>query len=277
MGSCHGTVEGENCHAAVMWAMEHGIVVNPECYPDLYQGSSWAEFQLHLHRMGVADCAEPVHTCQKSKPGDRCYEAVARHIEQNITNLPEGQNWTAGATFQEVQMHLHVAGHIGGCYNPCPGCHTALPSETCCAGVIWAMEHGIHTQPDQYCDLNANSDFVDFQECLHQQKAHGCPMPCRKCGKPVEWDSCYNATIWAKEKGILIYPQWFPTLTPQSSFDDFQEFLHADGLHEHKYGFRACLEPCRIYSHIRLLTLLIVPKCGISRGAQQEPGTALGL
>merc|ERR1712048_651126 len=70
--SCHGTVEGENCHAAVMWAMEHSIVLNPECYPDLYQGSSWAEFQLHLHRMGVADCAEPVHTCEKTKPGDRC-------------------------------------------------------------------------------------------------------------------------------------------------------------------------------------------------------------
>jgi len=110
------------------------------------------------------------------------------------------------------------------------------------------MEHGIHIHPDQYCGLNANSNFLDFQECLHQQKSHGCPMPCRKCGEPVEWDSCYNGTIWAKEKGILIYPQWYPTLTPQSSFEDFQEFLHGDGFHMPAYGFRTCPEPCRNYS-----------------------------
>jgi hypothetical protein len=253
--SCYSTVEGDSCHAAVIWAMEHGVVLHPECYPYLYQGSSWAEFQLHLYAnpkmMVVGNCEEPVHTCEKTMPGDRCYETVKKYIEQNRTKLPGGNKWSVGATFEEVQMMMHVdggAGHIGGCYNPCPGCHTALPSETCYAGVTWAMEQGIHMHPERFCGLDATSSFLDFQECLHEQKAAGCPMPCRHCAAPVKWDSCYNATVWAIEDGLRIYPHWYPTLTAESSFEEFQEFLHADGFHEHKPRFYPCPEPCRNYS-----------------------------
>eukprot|EP00443_Scrippsiella_acuminata_P053486 CAMPEP_0115416256 /NCGR_PEP_ID=MMETSP0271-20121206/23522_1 /TAXON_ID=71861 /ORGANISM="Scrippsiella trochoidea, Strain CCMP3099" /LENGTH=302 /DNA_ID=CAMNT_0002840621 /DNA_START=17 /DNA_END=925 /DNA_ORIENTATION=- len=253
--SCYGTVEGDTCHAAIVWVMKHGVVSQPECYPNLYQGSSWPEFQLHLHgnpqMMRAGNCEEPVHTCQKTQPGDGCYEEVKRFMENNITKLPGGKEWTIGDSFWDIQMLMHVsgvAGHIGGCYNPCPGCHTALPSETCYAKVVWAMEEDIDTHPERYCGLDSNSSFLDFQKCLHEQKAHGCPMPCRKCAAPVEGDSCHKAVTWLMKYGLNINPDGYPTLTPQASFEEIQEFLHSTGYHQHQAGFTPCPEPCRNYS-----------------------------
>merc|ERR1712066_121327 len=57
--SCHDTKEGERCYTAVMWAMEHGIVVHPEWYPGLHVGSGFAEFQAHMHEGNRERCPEP--------------------------------------------------------------------------------------------------------------------------------------------------------------------------------------------------------------------------
>jgi hypothetical protein len=46
------------------------------------------------------------------------------------------------------------------------------------------------------------------------------------CHDAVEGDICYNDTIWAKDYAINTRPQWYPGLTNESSFSDFQAHLH---------------------------------------------------
>merc|ERR1712217_279325 len=72
--SCHDTKEGERCYTAVMWAMEHGIVVYPEWYPGLHVGSSFAEFQAHMDNIGHGGCSYPCDICHTSVSGEQCYQ-----------------------------------------------------------------------------------------------------------------------------------------------------------------------------------------------------------
>ena len=60
------------------------------------------------------------------------------------------------------------------------------------------------------------------------------------CHVAVETDECYGHVLWAMETGINSYPSWYPDLSAQSSFVDFQAFLHQSG-----HGFGTCPQPCR--------------------------------
>lgn len=46
------------------------------------------------------------------------------------------------------------------------------------------------------------------------------------CHDAVPGEVCYNDTIWAKDYAINTRPQWYPGLTHESSFADFQAHLH---------------------------------------------------
>jgi len=237
-GSCHDTVEGESCYTAVAWAMHYGIVLHPEWYPGLHVGSSFGEFQKHLRQVGHGGCMEPCDLCRTAQPGDQCHTAVIFAMDHGINLHPEQyDNLTAGATFEEFQRLLHRAG-IAGCPWPCPTCHTALPSEECYTGVVWAMEHGIHMHPEWYTGLTADSSFVDFQEYLHNTRQSRCPYPCGHCHTSLVGEVCFEGMTLAMELLIKIHPEWYPELTPQSSFEDVQAHLHEG-------GFNQCPEPCK--------------------------------
>merc|ERR1712187_583747 len=236
--SCHDTKEGESCYTAVMWAMEHGIVMHPEWYPGLHVGSSFAEFQAHMNHISHGGCAEPCDICHTAEPGEQCYAAVRWAMHYGVKFFPESYgNLSAGATFEEFQRVLHLQGREG-CTWPRPGCHTALPSETCYAGVVWAREHGIHQHPEWYSSLNADSSFEDFQAVLHRSKVNRCPEPCGVCHPVVEGGLCYMAVMWVIEHGIHLHPEWYPMLPKSPSFEEAQAFLHQGGVGE-------CPAPCR--------------------------------
>jgi hypothetical protein len=238
--SCHDTKEGESCYTSVMWAMEHGIVMHPEWYPGLHVGSSFAEFQAHMDKIGHGGCKGPCDICQTSKPGEQCYEAATWAMEHGITLHPEAYgNLTSGSTFEEFQRFLYFEG-LEGCKWPCSKCHTAVPDETCHAGVVWAMQHGIHEHPEWsiYSGLDADSSFVDFQAALHRHQINRCPEPCGLCHTAVEGEPCYEGVMWEMEYGIRLHPEWYPELTTNSSFEDVQAHLHEG-------NFNQCPEPCR--------------------------------
>lgn len=46
------------------------------------------------------------------------------------------------------------------------------------------------------------------------------------CHDAVPGEVCYNDTVWAKDYAINTRPQWYPGLTNESSFADFQAHLH---------------------------------------------------
>merc|ERR1719188_2446066 len=56
---CKDAVEGEWCHAAVSWAMAHGIHKHPAWYPNLTAESTFHDFQAHLYAHGKATCQVP--------------------------------------------------------------------------------------------------------------------------------------------------------------------------------------------------------------------------
>ncbi|CAK0813213.1 unnamed protein product [Prorocentrum cordatum] len=63
------------------------------------------------------------------------------------------------------------------------------------------------------------------------------PVPTAPCHTAAPGEECHGHVAWAKQDGIRVSPQWYPGLSPESSFEDFQEHLWMHGLGE-------CERPC---------------------------------
>merc|ERR1712232_19436 len=120
----------------------------------------------------------------------------------------------------------------------------------CYDNVKWAMDTGVSQHPDWYNGLTEDSPFEDFQLELHKQGKSGCGFPCAltttttttttttfPCTDAEPGSECYRAVDWAMNTGIKQHPDWYPGLSPASSFRDFQLSLH-------KKGDDLCDMPC---------------------------------
>mmetsp|Transcript_34361 Transcript_34361/g.94977 ORF Transcript_34361/g.94977 Transcript_34361/m.94977 type:complete len:315 (-) Transcript_34361:159-1103(-) len=58
------------------------------------------------------------------------------------------------------------------------------------------------------------------------------------CHSAVRGEACYMHVRWAMDTGIHLHPQWYPGLTSESSFGEFQAHMHEKSLGE-------CPEPCK--------------------------------
>eukprot|EP00415_Alexandrium_ostenfeldii_P002312 UN2312 len=56
---CHAAVPGDACHRATTYAMTIGFAHHPELYMGLKKTSSFEDFQMHLYKIGHADCPRP--------------------------------------------------------------------------------------------------------------------------------------------------------------------------------------------------------------------------
>jgi len=138
-------------------------------------------------------------------------------------------------------------------------CQDAVIDDLCYNDTIWAKEYAIHTRPEWYPGLTNQSSLADFQAHLHYCFWGRCPMPCastslHSCQMVGRfWDStgcqdavqgieslseCFNEVSWAMDYGINQRPDWYPTLTNQSSFGEFQAQLSK------RPGSNHCPEPC---------------------------------
>merc|ERR1719362_2288439 len=96
------------------------------------------------------------------------------------------------------------------------------------------MEHGIRQHPEWYPDLTPESPAEAFQDHLYRSGHGNCPQPCsvpseppvEACRRAVQGDECYVHVEWAMQHGITLNPETYPGLTPTSSFEEFQAFLH---------------------------------------------------
>mmetsp|Transcript_105810 Transcript_105810/g.264943 ORF Transcript_105810/g.264943 Transcript_105810/m.264943 type:complete len:285 (+) Transcript_105810:103-957(+) len=138
-------------------------------------------------------------------------------------------------------------------------CHDAVLGEACYEDTMWAKSHAINTRPHWYPGLTNESSFADFQAHLHYCYWNRCPMPCAStsqhkcemvgrfwsnanCQDATQGSKCHREVTWAMEHGIYLYPEWYPSVTEQSSFREFQARLfrgQQSGL-EHN----DCPEPC---------------------------------
>lgn len=119
-------------------------------------------------------------------------------------------------------------------------CHDAVEGEMCYNHAAWAHREGIHSHPEWYPGLTNESSFADVQAHFNLCYWNRCPRPCAStsqvsCIVPEHSDGCYDSVagekchddaIWAKEYAINTRPEWYPGLTNESSFADFQAHLH---------------------------------------------------
>lgn len=56
-------------------------------------------------------------------------------------------------------------------------CHTSQPGDDCYPHITWAMNSGIHSNPEWYAGLTPASSLEDFQTLLHKTRPE-CPLPC---------------------------------------------------------------------------------------------------
>jgi len=158
-------------------------------------------------------------------------------------------------------------------------CRTSIAGEECHGSVTWAKETGIQLHPDWYPGLSTQSTFEDFQYLLHKgghgpdqngaSNFAGCDLPCRTsttqvttaapiaaatpalqpttCRTSTAGEECYVAVKWAKEIGVQLHADWYPGLSTQSTFEDFQYLLHKGGHGPGQNGasnFAGCDLPC---------------------------------
>jgi hypothetical protein len=118
-------------------------------------------------------------------------------------------------------------------------CYTARQGDACYQAVFWAMQEGIYTNPEWYPGLESNSTFEDFQKSLLGR--WGCRMPCTpahgRCRTAEPGEKCHDHVKWSMAEGIYSHPSWFPGLSPESSFEEFQIFLAQE-------PENACGTPC---------------------------------
>jgi len=121
-------------------------------------------------------------------------------------------------------------------------CRDATPGEKCYDDAHWAKETGIHTRPDWYPELSADSSLSDFQAHLHFCFWKRCPLPCTVtdlhncsivgrfwnmdgCKDAAVGSQCDNETKWAMETGLKEYPDWYEGLDNTSNKRQFQARL----------------------------------------------------
>lgn len=227
------TLDGEThlCRARVLWVLNVGVVrtvpeavalVNQECTGQCECGA--AEFPESDGEWLEGEC----HTATEAEP---CYEAVEWARTHGIRLHPERyEGLNAGSSFEEYQAFLHNW-RLGPCRSPCGLCHTAQEGEQCYGAVLDVMANMEHYE----------LSFEEVQAKLNRTDVNAsCPMPCNRCRTAELGEMCYGGVSWAMSHGIHNHPEWYPGLSPDSTFEDFQALLH-------KANVERCPLPC---SHV---------------------------
>lgn len=128
--------------------------------------------------------------------------------------------------------------------------------------ILFAKHHFIEKHPEWYPGLTNFSSNTEFQAFLHSQKSvddeaekKKCPQPCDRdaveevqiratCKTAERNDVCWKSVVWGATEGIRDHAEWYPGLTAESSFEEFQLKVHKDP--DTKCPHRPC--PCHTHT-----------------------------
>jgi hypothetical protein len=107
----------------------------------------------------------------------------------------------------------------------------AVKDDDCYKSVVWAMTQGLKEHPEWYKGLTKNSLFEEFQSVLAESPEDTkCDhKPCKTaagCQTAKPDSPCYAGVRWDMTEGIKTHPDWYPGLTENSSFEEFQGRTH---------------------------------------------------
>eukprot|EP00440_Ansanella_granifera_P068673 gb/GFBE01074492.1/.p1 GENE.gb/GFBE01074492.1/~~gb/GFBE01074492.1/.p1 ORF type:complete len:1232 (+),score=158.31 gb/GFBE01074492.1/:1-3696(+) len=146
----------------------------------------------------------------------RLYAFVRDNVAQNLQSLDQP---ICCATCQDLSEKNK---------NQFPECSKAMD---------FAFQHGLTEHPDWYSGLSPSSSITDLQQLLQSRGGLDCPRPCaQRCRSPKDGDACDETVRWTMTEGTNLHPEWYPGLTPASSYREVQSWLF-----EHK---DICPPPC---------------------------------
>jgi len=223
--ACNHKGAAYNCRARVVWSLDVGGERNLTGALSRVNAECDSQCQCSLEDFPAAWGGQPEGEegeCYTAVEGEQCYKAVEWARTHGVRLQPSRyQGLTAGSTFEEFQAYLHKH-RLEHCLRPCDACHTAEPGETCHAAVTQAMVNAGHGE-----DLEV-STFEEVQAVLNRTDAtSSCPVPCNLCHTALPGESCFKGVRWAMQHGLQIFPDRYPGLSLDSTFEDFQAALHA--------------------------------------------------
>ncbi|CAK0849400.1 unnamed protein product [Prorocentrum cordatum] len=274
--ACRDAAPGEWCHAAVRWAMETGHQRRPDWFPGDASQYSMRDFQALLHELGEAECPRPCPEDSGGQRLALALIQIQSSTVQSLAATFGLRAAEFDALMESSWEPKTRAGSLYTTAAGQPhrtGCHDTQPGSLCYHAVEWLHDRGLAKYPAWYPSLSEDSTMQEVQSVLHTLGKAGCPKPCQvgiakrleqspddmvlevddngrqvlseayeladtsDCGDAMEGDWCYLSIQWLKNTGLDKHPDWYPTLTRDSSIGVFQTVLHRQG----KMG---CPLPC---------------------------------
>jgi len=265
---CHIAKKGEDCYSSVINAMLQGIDEHPGQFPGLTKESSFEEFQAVLHNNpGTSSCPRPCN-CHTADETDECFKHVVWARDIGIRGHPD---WYHGirseSTFEDIQayLHKHEKGH---CPLPC----TVLDLSKVEAPEVVTddqdseVEEQVEEELAKQLAKGANTSGRHYE---HEHEDGG-DSDNETCDTAVKGQTCYDDVMYAMQKGIHEHADWYPGLTPASTFEDFQAAIH-------KRPEKRCPAPCHCHTARQGETCSARVKWVLREGLEAHPSWYKGF
>jgi len=172
------------------------------------------------------------------------------------TKDPVNPFWGHGAAFwtESVPDAIHRWVHFNGCKKQnrqAINKEVALFKHAKCRDgadvFLVQVNGGGHTWPGSYKPTNlgfVSHDIAATVDIYNFFRDH--PL-WQECKTSSAGETCYTQVMWAMQRGIFSHPEWYKGLTPNSTFEDFQEVLHESIVGD-------CPKPCPVTTTVTSTT-----------------------
>ncbi|CAK0908939.1 unnamed protein product, partial [Prorocentrum cordatum] len=197
---CQDAQEGSLCHKGIMHIIEVGLWVHPELYPELNTNSTRQEVQDHLYRHGQSQCGWP---CSMYKQGQRV-EEVPPHaglVKKRLQDMSVKEL----AWYLNKQWDGYVSDKVYDPNEAVKGDHEP-PANESAEDPLPAV-----TSADRVEEGQGYVARIDGEKTCRTAKVG---------------ELCFKAVSWAKLTGVVDHPSWYLGLSTESSFKEFQAYIH---------------------------------------------------
>ncbi|CAK0897320.1 unnamed protein product [Prorocentrum cordatum] len=234
---CNNARLGSQCYEAITHVMNESLWKTPEEFPELSPDVTRSEVQEHLYLRGQFGCDRPCPQEQikkiyrtervKKSADDMTVEELARYLTHEWDGYVDADEYTS-------RVATHVVSDKERAFEEYTNAVAAngAPAKEDAEDANASASAGVLSEED-YLPSESEKDVV--------QEPSGARLPAGdasdECRDSLTGDVCYSAVTWARRVGILQRPKFYPGLSENSTFKDFQAHLH-------KVRGSICHKPC---------------------------------